>query len=127
MAYSQISDVRSQMGDTDATAYAFADAEVTTAIEEADALIDLEAPEASSAVLRRRVSKLMAAHNLVAGRATGNVKQPHVRALSEADARLDLEDLTAKAQEWRAEALGLLAKLQAPLGVSTWGDYAAGE
>jgi HPt (histidine-containing phosphotransfer) domain-containing protein len=50
-----------------------------------------------------------------------------VRALSEADARLDLEDLTAKAKEWADEAMDLLARLQDPVGVSTYQDYADAE
>lgn len=47
MAYSQISDVRSQIGDTDASAYAFTEAEVTAAIEETSTEIPCFNPDCS--------------------------------------------------------------------------------
>jgi hypothetical protein len=119
--------VRKQIGDT-TTPYFFPDDEVDTAIDEAIAYMENEGVSSHSTTLGMRAKKLLAAYYLVGGRATGDVRNRHVKSVNEADARLEFESLTAKAQEWKEEAMALISKLiEIPLDVSTFEDYVDAE
>lgn len=110
-----ISDVRTQIGDTEQP-YMFDDTVIQQALDEAAEVLRADGVDVDS-VLGRRAHKLQASIFLVSA-FLGRVKDRAVRSIREGDISLDYVDLQNQLDGWKAELKDLVMKLQDPIELS---------